>query len=49
MAIVAAVSREMAEKQGKVVEVDSDDDLEEDHDVAPEVSHVEALALLLVC
>ncbi|KAG1843769.1 hypothetical protein DFJ58DRAFT_844197 [Suillus subalutaceus] len=30
---------------GEVIEADSDDDSEEDHDAAPEVSRVEALAL----
>ncbi|KAG1854820.1 hypothetical protein DFJ58DRAFT_745637 [Suillus subalutaceus] len=45
MAIVVAVSREIAENQGEVIEADSDDDSEEDHDAAPEVSRVEALAL----
>ncbi|KAG1719732.1 uncharacterized protein EDB91DRAFT_1281413 [Suillus paluster] len=45
MAIVVAVSREIAKKQGEVIEADSDDDSEENHDAAPEVSRVEALAL----
>ncbi|KAG1831938.1 hypothetical protein DFJ58DRAFT_848109 [Suillus subalutaceus] len=36
-------SREIAEKQGEVIEADSDDDSEEDHDAAPEVSRVEQI------
>ena len=42
-AIVAAVNREMAEKVGEVIEVESDED--EDSLAEPEVSRAEALGL----